>query len=119
MSWPPDAEGTHAEPHPRLHGVHAVVELFHQQVHVPATPVVAGERASASPVTLVRGGVGEVDCAAAVRLGIGIEVVVHVHAVDVVAAHDVEDDPRGAAAHGRVARIQPEERAVLADELGM
>ena len=40
-------------------------------------------------------------------LGVWVEVVIHVHTVDVVPAHEVEDDIFRQLSNGRLARIHP------------
>ncbi len=59
-------------------------------------------------------GVGE----GLVLLGIGVEVVVHVDAVDVVAVEQVFGDAEGVVAGLGLARVEPEVGAVRAHEVG-
>ena len=76
--------------------------------HVDVVPAPVTDVLEPLAVRLERGAVGE-------RLAgqrIGVEVVVQVHAVDVVAVHDVQDDLRGQVAYLRQARVEPQRAAV-------
>ena len=98
--------------------MHPLVHGFDQLVHVRPAPVVLRELSARGDVLVVSLGVGKVDpLAGRVVLGIRIEVVVDVHAIDVVALDDVHDRAQRAATHFWVARIHPEEPAVLPNEL--
>ena len=113
----PDAEGAEAEFDPGFDGLDGGVEAFDEAVDVVAAPVVAGELAAAVTVALPTGLVGEVDGFAGGVLDlVGVEVIVEVDAVDVVAAEDVEDDAEGVFGGVVFAGVEPELFAVGADE---
>ena len=84
----------------------ALVQRLDQQIHILAAPVGASQLAAAAHIALPCALVGEVEFALAVAGAIecafralfdrvGIKIVVHVDAVDVVALDDVEDDGNG------------------------
>ena len=92
-----------------------VVELLHQPVHVVAAPVVTREHAAGRAVARIRDGIRELDQAPApVALLVRIEVVVDMHAIDVVALHHVEDHPHRVRAHGLIPGVHPAMCAVRA-----
>ena len=81
-----DAEGRDAYLHPRLDGVDSLVELFHEEVYVVATPVtyigiplVVGSKI---------GSIRDVNTCHRVR----IEIVVDVQSVNIITLQDVHDD---------------------------
>ena len=78
-----------------------------------ATPGVA---VFAAAVASVGGAVGELGFLAGRR--VGVEVVVDVDAVDVVAAGDVGDDADGVGADAGITKIHPKLAAVSADSVG-
>src|SRR5690606_19876616 len=92
----PDAEGADAEAASGVDGGDLVMETLDEGVDVVAAPVGAFEGAAGRAVLGPTGVVVEGDLVPrVVGLGVRIEVVVEVDAVDVVAADDVEDDGDG------------------------
>jgi len=88
-----DAKRADADLDVGLDGVDLLVELLDEGVDVVPPPVVARERAAFVAVALVGRVVGEGEGVAGVVVdGVGVEVVVEVDAVDVVAGGDVGDD---------------------------
>ena len=91
-----------------------------QGVDIGATPVVARESSARSHVFAPAGGVGKIDRpSAAIFLLVRIEVIVDVHAIDVVSLYDIGDDVDRALADGWFAWIHPQHRSIAFDELGM
>ena len=78
----PYSEGANAEAHPWLPCDDSLVDLLDEEVHIVAAPVASVHALAGAGIG---GIVGEIDT----RLGVGVEIVVHVDSVDVVAAHDV------------------------------
>ena len=78
----PDAEGADAEAHPGLHLLDGIVQLLDEQVHVVAAPVVP---VPTDAILIVRSRIGELSALD----GIGIEIVVHVQCINVIATQDV------------------------------
>src|SRR5690606_292439 len=94
------------------------VKPGHQRVHVFATPVVAGQISAHRSITAVALVVGKGDQpAGAVPLLVRIEVVVNVHAVDVVPADYVDDDLHRSVLHLGLSGIHPQVRAIPLDEV--
>ena len=91
--------------------MYTVIQFLHEQIHVVPAPIVARQGAAAAPVSLVCGVVRKGDFlhlpSHASRLGIRIEVVVHVDAIDVIPSHEIEDDLLGPLSHRGLARIHP------------
>ena len=117
IARPPDAEGTDTELHPGLGAGHGTPERVDEQVDILPPPVVARERTTLGSVALPAAIVGKGDGLAAAALGIGIEVVVEVDAIDVIALHDVEHHADGALAYGGLAGIHPQRLAVALHQL--
>ena len=103
----PDAEGADAELQGRLEGAKAVGHLGDEEVDVVAAPL---GQAGESPALLGEG--GRVLGADVVRR-VGVEVVVEVDPVDVVAAGHVHDDAGDVVPHGGPARVQDAQIAEL------
>ena len=113
----PDAERADADLHPGLRLLHAVVHLLHERVDVCATPVITLQRTARLRVGRVALVVGERDQRPVpVSFLVGIEVVVDVHAIHVVAAHDILDDAERLLDHGGLTRIHPQVAAVALHE---
>ena len=112
-----DAEGGDSELDVALLALDFFVELLDEVVDVFATPVVF---VHSFAVLGVAGGVGEVDFLLVfVEDWVGVEVVVYVDAVDVVAFDDVDHDVEGALLDGGLAWVHPEVGSVLFDHCGV
>ena len=112
-----DAEGGDSELDVALLALDFFVELLDEVVDVFASPVIFVE---ALAVLGVAGGVGEIDLLLVfVENWVGVEVVVDVDAVDVVALDDVDHDVQGSLLDGGFAWIHPEEFSVLLDDCGV
>ena len=102
-----NAEGRHAEFHPRLHGVDAVAEHLDKSIDIVAPPIVdVGNAVAMRGVGL---GIGNGEP----RHGVGVEVVVDVQPVHVVAAHDVGGDGTDILAVLRHAGVEENEVVVF------
>ena len=108
-----DAEGRDANLHPRLGVVNGTIELFDKQVDVIAAPVATV--ADAVVVGAELGCVGNLNASH----GIGIEVVIDVQSIDVIACHDVADDIADIVAAGLQGRVQQRQTVVLERPFGM
>lgn len=111
--WPQrrfaEPERADAETRARPDRTHQRVHRLHQPVDVRAAPVVARQRAGvAAPGCLV----GERHLVIARAQRVGVEVVVDVHAVDVVAAQHVGDDGQRVRGGAGLGRVEPELVAV-------
>ena len=113
----PNPKRRDAKLHPRLLSVNALVELTYQGVHILAAPIVTRQHATGALIALEATIVGEVHKPpAAVAFLVGIEVVVNVYAVDVIARDDIEDDANGVLTHGQLTWIHPLLTPVLAHQ---
>ena len=101
----PDAERADAEFDVRLFLLDGAVEALDEGVDVVAPPFGDGHASPAGSVGVVGGGVVEDDFA---TNGVGVEVVVDVDAVDVVAFGDVNHDLDGAVLNRFVRGVEPE-----------
>ena len=108
-----DAEGRNANLYPRLGVVNGAVELFDKQIDVIAAPVATIVDAVAIGAILCI--VGNLNTSN----GIGIEVVIDVQAVDIIARHNITDDVANIVAAGLLGRIQQRQTVVLKRPLGM
>ena len=97
---PPDAERADAHPHPGFGRFDGFVHVLHEVVNV--APALGG----GFPVSKAGGRPG------AAGSGIGVEIVVQVHPVNVVAAHDVHDNLQRVVAGGGGAGVHQQHGAV-------
>ena len=111
-----DAEGADAHLEPGLDAVHLAVQRLDQAVDVVAAPVVARQPAATAAVGLPAGVIGEgAVLALALAHRVGIEIVIDVHTVDVVAARHVADHRQGVAGGVGFAGVEP---ALVTVDLG-
>ncbi len=108
----PDAEGAYPEYHPGLGGGYHVVYLLNEQVDVATAPV---GQLHAFAVAAEGGAVVK----AHALDGIGVEVVVEVYAVDIVAGHDIAHHRGDMVAVGRLAGVEVQSPVVPHRALGM
>ena len=108
-----DAERRHAELDPRLQSAHRFVYLADEQVDV-ATPPVA-DVVEAATIAGKAGRVGELHP----FRGIGIEVVVHVDGIDIVARHNVAHHLADVITALRQGRVEEQLVAVGKEPLGV
>ena len=80
-----DTERRHAELHPRLDGMDAIVQLTDEKVHILPSPVIA---VHSVPVTCIRLVVRDAQTA----FGIRIKVIVDMNAIHVITQQDVRHD---------------------------
>ena len=110
---PIDTEGADAEAHPRLRQEDSPAQFAHELVHIVAPPVgpLRSLEAFCQAILAETLVVGEVHA----RHGIGIEVVVHVNGIHIVARNDVPHHAADEFAARRYARVE-EYLFVVADE---
>ena len=102
-----NAEGRHAEFHPRLHGVDAVAEHLDKSIDIVAPPIVdVGNAVAMRGIGL---GIGNSQAG----YGIRIEVIVDMQSVHIVAAHDVGGDGTDIFAVFRHAGVEEHEVVVF------
>lgn len=102
----------HTEFHPRLSVVDGVAELLDKLIHIVAAPVADSHSATVGSVVVA---VGDGDA----RHGIGIEIVVDVQSVDIIAPDDIVDNLTYIfAVHGQ-RRIEDILSVVAEDALGV
>ena len=118
MARPPDAERTHAHEHVRLLPLHLRPEPLHEPVDIAASPGRPVGDTAGSHVAGVALVVGEGNLATVLPHRVRIEVVVDVHAVDVVAGDHVADDIEESIGRSGLARIEPEQPSVAAHRIG-
>lgn len=100
--------------------MHGGVHGAHQGVDVFPTPIGLTEFAAGAMVAIPTAVVRERDrCAETRFFGVGVEVVVDVDAIDVVAADDVGDDLHGLVAGLGESWVKPEEFSVVDHEIGL
>ena len=76
-------------------------------------------QAVAQAVFFPRRVIGKIQFASrAILFRVGIKIIVELHAIHVVALHDIHDDAQDVFAHGGFAGVEPELVAVSADEFG-
>jgi hypothetical protein len=111
----PDPERADGEDRAGPPGVHQFGGVADERVDVGAAPVLEGQAPPVGvPVRAESAGVGE----RAVVARVGVEVVVHVDAVDGVAREQVVGDAEGLVAGVGFSGIEPEVGAVFPDEVG-
>ena len=108
-----DAEGRDAKLHPRFNAVDLLAEGLDEDIDIVAAPV--GNGGKLASVAVVGGLVGDGDA----RHGIGIEVVVDMEAIDVIAADDIADDAEDVVAVLALAGVEDLESVIVEDALGM
>ena len=115
------AERADAETHPRLLAVNAIVDAFHQQIDIAASPIGARQPAAQIDPSLPGGVVRKVLLdrrhAAGKVYRVGVEIVIDVYAVDVVSTHHVEDDIQRPLCSGILAGIHPQIAAIALHHL--
>ena len=114
---PPELERRDPELHPRFQLPYLRVQLLDELVDVRPPPVVARELSAVPPVCLPASLVGKIRGPVRATLRVRIEIVVEMHAVDVVALHHVEHHAQRLRAHRRLSRVHPELRPVFLHEL--
>ena len=110
----PDPERTDPKLHPRASTLDLLRKRVDQRVHVFMTPLVTWQMAAARNVSAVGGAVGKVLAGHRV----GIEIVVEVNAVHVVAEDDVHNGVQGSSLHLLRPGIHPQVAAVGVGVLG-
>ena len=108
-----DAKGRHAELHPRLRVANGLIELSDKLVDIVAAPVVAVGKAIG--VGLEVGSIGDGDTSD----GIGIEIVVDMQSVDIVALQNVAHHIADIVAVLLQRRVEQRQPVVLEATLGM
>src|SRR5262249_11674652 len=108
VARPPDAERADAHLHPRLGRLHPAVWPAHEAVDRRTPPIAPARPASPLAVLLPGAVVGEGDRLAVLAFFlIGVEIVVDVDAIDVVAADHVEHDGQGVVLDVLARRVEP------------
>jgi len=91
---PPYAERADADFDPRFGFVHGTVERFDEEVHISASPVGFGQGSAGSLVGFIGSVVWELGVLER-RIGVGVEVIIKVNAIDIVSLDDIGDDLEG------------------------
>ena len=86
-AWLPDPKGTDSEFHVRLGRFDLLIETLDELIHLIATPVVARKLTSGFDVVVPSSIVGE----GCIVDGVGVEVIVDMNAVDVIALDHIEE----------------------------
>ena len=117
ISRAPDAERADAEFHPRLRRLDGLIDAADESVHVLAPPVVAAQFPP-TPNFFQLASSGKSSSLPPSDSLYGIEIIVEVNAIHVVALDDVHDDAQRIILHFLFAGIEPEIFAVAPDECG-
>ena len=107
-----DTEGADTEAHPGVARLDNPAQLLDEQVHILATPVTPLHTVTIAGVAVIVG-----KLAAGNR--IGIEIVVHVDGIDIVASHNIVDHPADKLAALGQSRVEIELFTILDEPLGM
>ncbi len=115
---PPDAEWADTHLHVTLLRFDLLIHRLDETVHVVAPPIVDVAGLAFSHGTSVGSAVRKLDqVAVLVALAVRVEVVIDVHAIEVVASHHVQHDIQAVPSRFGQARIEPEVCAILDDKL--
>ena len=107
----PHAEGADAQAHPWFFLRNHIVQALDEQVHVLATPIAAVHAVAVGGIAFV---VGEL-----IFGGIGVEIVVHVNCVDIIARDDVAHHGADEFAALRQSRVEVGLPAILHKPFGV
>ena len=107
-----DAEGTDAKLHPRLYLANLLAHLLHELVDILTTPIAFVHAASICVVGCVVGNGNA-------RNGVGVEVVVHMDAIHVIAPDDITYDLADEVAILGTTRVEEEQAVVVEEAVGM
>src|ERR1051325_8378336 len=88
-------------------------------VHIFPAPITASAGTAGAESVPTRG-VGKIQViAGSVLLGVGVEIIIKVNAIDVVAADDIHDDSQGVVLDAFLTRIKPELTSVPTNQFRM
>ena len=118
MAGPPDAKRADAEFDPGLLLFDGGINLFDKGIDVEAAPIAPGKFSAGLLVSLPHHVVRKIGRLVAPG-GIGIEVVVQVDAINVIATDHIHNHAQGIAARAGVGRVEHDHLASGADQFGM
>ena len=106
MTGTPNAEGAHAEFHPRFHAMGFGIDLANEIIDVHSAPIVTGHIATIFfPTRIIRK-------RRMFFVGIRVKIIIDVNAIHIVALHHIKNHPQRMCARGSLGRVQPLEAVV-------